>query len=218
MTARTTPAARPGPRTDLDVRTRLLDVAERLFAANGVGADSLRAIAREAGVSSAAVPYHFATKQALVDGVVARRGEELTRQARDRLAALLERPEGELATRDVVDAVLVPLVAMIDADPDGGLAWVKVVTQLANNRDVAWADLADGGPSASELFHSAAVRALPRYASTAVQFRLGIAMFSMLGSLAGADQGKPAGKFGPAGLDPVFVEELGRFTAAGLAG
>jgi hypothetical protein len=43
-------------------------------------------------------------------------------------------------------------------------------------------------------------------------------MFSMLGSLAGADQGKPGGKFGPGGLDPVFVEELARFTAAGLAG
>lgn len=213
-----TAPARPGPRTDVDVRSHLLDVAERLFAANGVGADSLRAIGRAAGVSSAAVPYHFATKQALVDAVVARRGEDLTRQARDRLAALLERPAGELATRDVVDAVLVPLVAMIDADPVGGLAWVKVVTQLANNRDVAWADLADGGPSASELFHQAAVRALPGYASTAVQFRLGIAMFSMLGSLAGADQGKPAGKFGAAGLDPVFVEELARFTAAGLAG
>ncbi|GAA4100743.1 TetR/AcrR family transcriptional regulator [Nocardioides kongjuensis] len=209
-------ASRPGPRTDVDVRARLLDTAEELFAANGVGTDSLRAIGRAAGVSSAGVLYHFPRRQDLVDAVVARRGEPLTRSMRSGLAALVERTE-PVTTRDVVDAVLLPMVAMIAADPKAGLSWMKLITQLANHRAAAWADLDDGEPSASELFHAAAVRALRDYESTAVRFRLGIAMFSMLASLAGADQGKPEGKIGPAGLDPVFVDELARFTAAGLA-
>ncbi|MBM0126419.1 TetR/AcrR family transcriptional regulator [Pimelobacter simplex] len=207
---------RPGPRTDVDVRARLLDTAEALFAANGVGTDSLRAIGRAAGVSSAGVLYHFPQRQDLVDAVVARRGEPLTRSTRTALEVLVERAE-PATTREVVDAVLLPMVAMIAAEPQAGLAWMKLVTQLAHHRAVAWADVDDGGPSTSELFHAAAVRALPDYESTAVRFRLGIAMFSMLGSLAGADQGKPEGKIGPAGLDPVFVEELARFTASGLA-
>ena len=52
------PSSRPGPRADLDVPTALLDTAERMFAQEGVGSVSLRAIGREAGVSSAAVLYH----------------------------------------------------------------------------------------------------------------------------------------------------------------
>ena len=209
--------SRPGPRTDLDVRTMLLDTAERMYASNGVGTDSLRAIGREAGVSSAAVSYHFPSKQALVDAIVSRRGEATTRWMRERLTALIEGTK-PVTTRDVVDAVLLPMIEMIKAEPQAGLCWMKVITQLANTRDTAWADLNDGDPSAYELFEAAATRALHHYPNEAVQFRLGIAMYSMLGSLASADQGEPTGKIGPAGLNPVFVEELARFTASGLGG
>lgn len=210
------PRSRPGPRTDLDVRSMLLDTAERMYATNGVGADSLRAIAREAGVSSAAVFYHFPNKQALIAAVVSRRGEASSRQMRERLTSLIEssRP---VSAREVVDAVLLPFVEMIEAEPRAGLYWVKVVTQLANNRDAAWADLNDGDPSAYELFQAAASRAFDNRTSSAMQFRLGIAMYSMLGSLANADRGEPTDKIGSSGFNPVFVEELARFTASGLA-
>lgn len=199
----------------MDVRATLLDTAERMFATNGVGSDSLRAIGRAAGVSSAAVLYHFATRQALVTAIVERRGVAMNQQMRRDLTDLIA-SEKAITARDVVEAVLRPFVAMIKADPQAGLSWMKVITQLANSQDAAWVALNAGEPSAADLFHAAAEKVLPDYESCAIQFRVGIAMYSMLGSLASADQGEPANKLGPAGLNPEFVEELARFTASGL--
>lgn len=51
---------------------RILDAAEKLFADNGFGATSLRAITAGAQVNLAAVHYHFGSKEALVQAVFER--------------------------------------------------------------------------------------------------------------------------------------------------
>jgi TetR/AcrR family transcriptional regulator, regulator of cefoperazone and chloramphenicol sensitivity len=72
-------AAPPTP--DLTTRARIRDTAMALFAQRGVAATSLRAVAREAGVSPALVVHHFASKEGLCeavhDAVVARFTERL---------------------------------------------------------------------------------------------------------------------------------------------
>lgn len=63
----------------------ILDAAEKLFAAHGYDAVSVREITRAAGVNVAAVHYHFGSKEAVLRGVTdrvvhainARRGELL---------------------------------------------------------------------------------------------------------------------------------------------
>ena len=50
---------------DLTARARIRNAALRLFAQCGVERTSIRAIAREAGVSSGLVQHHFGTKGAL---------------------------------------------------------------------------------------------------------------------------------------------------------
>jgi AcrR family transcriptional regulator len=57
------------PRTDgrtTDMRRRILEVARRRFAADGVAATSLRDIADELGVTKAALYYHFPRKADLL--------------------------------------------------------------------------------------------------------------------------------------------------------
>lgn len=57
------------PRTDgrtTDMRRRILEVAARRFAADGVAATSLRDIADELGVTKAALYYHFPRKADLL--------------------------------------------------------------------------------------------------------------------------------------------------------
>ena len=56
-----------------DTKSRILDAAERLFAAQGFDASSLRAITAEARVNLAAVNYHFRAKESLIEAVIARR-------------------------------------------------------------------------------------------------------------------------------------------------
>jgi AcrR family transcriptional regulator len=76
----TTPTARPYHHGNL--RSELLEHAERTLAERGAGALSLRELAREIGVSHAAPRRHFADKQALLDALAEdgfeRLGRELT--------------------------------------------------------------------------------------------------------------------------------------------
>lgn len=58
-----------------DARTRILDAAERIVQARGVPALTLEAAAREAGVSKGGLLYHFASKEALLTGLLNRLAE-----------------------------------------------------------------------------------------------------------------------------------------------
>lgn len=76
-------------------RGHLIDVATRLFAAQGYDDTSIEAVLREAGVSRGSLYHHFAGKDALFLAVLERVGEridadlaEAMRDAPDRVAAL----------------------------------------------------------------------------------------------------------------------------------
>lgn len=57
----------------LETRDRILDAAERLFAAHGFDGTSMRQITEAAGVNLAAVNYHFGSKEDLYAQVFVRR-------------------------------------------------------------------------------------------------------------------------------------------------
>lgn len=75
-----------------DLRRALLDAAARLVAREGAARVSLRAIAREAGVSHAAPYHHFADREALLAGVAA--------SGFDRLRAAMEEGAASVAAAD----------------------------------------------------------------------------------------------------------------------
>src|SRR5437588_7750170 len=98
----TTVPARRGPRGDVDAKTLIIDTAERMFGDATIDAVSLRAVAREAGLGSRAVPYHFPSKSDLVAAVLRRRSTPLARTFTDRLTDLVHRAESP-TVRDVVE-------------------------------------------------------------------------------------------------------------------
>ncbi len=77
----------------VETRERILDVAERLFAASGFASTSLRDITNEAGVNLAAVNYHFGSKEALLVAILERR----IRPVNDQRLALLDDLESSTA-------------------------------------------------------------------------------------------------------------------------
>ena len=76
-----------------ETRERILDVAERLFAAAGFASTSLRDITAEAGVNLAAVNYHFGSKESLLVAILERR----IRPVNERRLALLDELESRTA-------------------------------------------------------------------------------------------------------------------------
>lgn len=78
------------PEAGNTTRETILSTAERLFAERGIAAVSVRSIIEEAGVNSAAVHYHFGSKDRLIAAVFNRRSSTIV-AARHRL--LREIPE-----------------------------------------------------------------------------------------------------------------------------
>lgn len=67
-------------------RALILDAAEQLFARHGINGVSLRTIVTEAGVNTAAIHYHFGSKDGLVEAVFARRAVPIAEERLELLA------------------------------------------------------------------------------------------------------------------------------------
>ncbi len=94
----------------MDVRAQILQAATRLFAAQGVGATSLSAIADEVGIRKPSLLYHFPSKDALHQSVL----DNLLSHFHDTLPRLLQ----AAAREDRFDAILDETVRFFAADPD----------------------------------------------------------------------------------------------------
>ncbi|MDP1832697.1 MAG: TetR/AcrR family transcriptional regulator [Geothrix sp.] len=75
-----TPSRSRGPKPTKVDPDQLLDAAQAVFAENGLGAASLRAIARRAGCDPALIYYHFDSKEALFKALLDRRFPVILRE------------------------------------------------------------------------------------------------------------------------------------------
>lgn len=95
----------------IDTKTRILDAAEKLLARHGFEATSLRAITTEAGVNLASVNYHFQSKDALINAVIARRIEPINAKRLQKLdACLAAAGDGVPSLEGVLEAFLAPVL------------------------------------------------------------------------------------------------------------
>jgi len=102
-----------GPGTD--TRDRLLDAAEQLFAKHGYSDVSTRQIADEAKANSAAVHYHFGSKEALLDAVFRRRLDPLNRVRIERIKASVASGK-EPDIEELIRAFLEPPLTLPETD------------------------------------------------------------------------------------------------------
>ncbi|HLY75460.1 MAG TPA: TetR family transcriptional regulator [Planctomycetota bacterium] len=99
-------------------KDRLLDEAERLFAAKGVESSSVRDIISAAGANLGAITYHFGSKRALVWAVIDRRFRPLN----DERLRLLESAERRASPKApcleaVLHAAIAPTLRLMREHP-----------------------------------------------------------------------------------------------------
>ena len=116
-------------------RDRILDCAESLFAEHGLGGTSLRAINAEAGLSPAALHYHFRTQDALVDALLERHMGTLMEERRLLLDALEDRDDPP-GVREVVQALLQPMVGLLATPGDAGRRYLRLLYRLQADGDL----------------------------------------------------------------------------------
>ena len=105
--------------TDIGIKERVLDVAERLFAGTGLMQTSVRDITSAAGVHLAAVNYHFASKEGLIRAVIARRAEPLNRERLHLLEAYeVEAGDAPVPLERILHAFFAPSIQHCLQHPD----------------------------------------------------------------------------------------------------
>lgn len=98
--------------------SRILEVAEELFAEQGYRAVSLRSITKASGVNTAAIHYHFGSKQAVLEQIFEIRCSAINDE---RLRLLAECAEGKgrpPLLEQILNAYLFP--ALVPPDDDQG--------------------------------------------------------------------------------------------------
>ena len=103
------------------VKIKLLDTAEELFAERGFFGVSIRDITDRATLRSASINYHFGTKENLFLQIINRRIEPLAQARLEKLALInLDVDDKELNTHLLVEAFAEP---MLDFSLNGGAGW-----------------------------------------------------------------------------------------------
>lgn len=192
-----------------DTAERILDVAERLFAEQGLDGTSLRAITREAGVNLAAVHYHFGSKEGLLDALVARCAGEVGASRIAELERLSSRPD-PADVPSLLRAYLEPALRT-----ERLLLLARLVAHLRLERDGAfvnsWRRHFD---EVDRLFEEQLGRALPQLEASEVAARFRLALACMHD---GFDANASSSDLEAAKQSPdAVLERLIDFAAAGL--
>lgn len=128
---------------DTETRDKLVLAAERLFAERGIDNVSLREINRAAGQRNvAALHYHFGSREALFEAIFERRMAGINRH-RVEMLDTLEAEGRDNPIRSVVEAMVLPLVALLDPIADGG-HYIRFLAQAISDPGVDVGDLVRG--------------------------------------------------------------------------
>jgi AcrR family transcriptional regulator len=201
-----------------DIKTAVLDAAERLLADYGVNGVSLRRILTEAGANSAALHYHFKSREGLVEALLARRGENINLRRREMLLAL-ENQARPPEVDQIVDAVVDPLVEFLLEEGEPGRRYLRLLARLQSDRAAVHHDLQEQHfPDVRERIGRFLMQACPQLSLAELQRRSTMMIDTMLQSLANADfmSEQWAGE-GHEKMLAEFVGTLKAFLSAGLA-
>ena len=160
-------------------REKLLDCAEHLFAEHGLEGASLRAINAAAGLSPAALHYHFGSQQALVEALLERRMPALMERRRKLLDELEARPAPPTA-RELLHALIQPLAELLAEGGAPGLRYLRLIHRLRADGDLDPRFVIERWPGGVDRLAPLFQKALPSLPLPLIQFRTGNAIDVML--------------------------------------
>jgi AcrR family transcriptional regulator len=192
---------------------RLLDTAEKLFAAHGYNGVGMRALAEEANVNLGAATYHYGSKEALYTETFLRRYQPMNEERLNLLRQAEADCRGKpLPVEKIVDCMIRPPFLLLLRHPHFPALlsrnlfmpppFLNSIMHRENDPIIA-------------AFDAAFTKSLPKLPADLLQMRLKFSMGALL-----VFSTKLARK--PASKDPKWIEsilqELVRFISAGLQG
>jgi AcrR family transcriptional regulator len=206
-----------GSQVPMDTKQRILDAAERLFAEHGFDGASLRAITAIAGVNLAAVNYHFRSKEALIQAVLARKLGPINR----RRLEMLDKYEADAGSKPVplhklVHAMIDPMVRPVPSAAGMSFGTVMGRVYLERNAQLQRLLVAEL-QEIIRRFSAALHRSLPALTIEEVYWRLFFTIGTVSHTLAapGLLELVSGGACDPSDLEQTLLR-LKVFVAAGL--
>jgi AcrR family transcriptional regulator len=171
-----------------DTKTRILDAAETLFVSGGFESMSMRQITGAAGVNLAAVNYHFGSKDALIQAVLARRLDPLNDQRVVMLDAFEAALKNELTCEHVLVAMFLPAVRIFRSHTPMSDRFLHFLGRAYTDPSVVVRDFINTHYIQTlGRFFFAFQRTLPDLNREDLGFRLNFAMGALSGILAGGN-------------------------------
>jgi AcrR family transcriptional regulator len=199
-----------------DTKERILDAAERLFAAHGFAGTSLRAVTKEAGVNLAAVHYHFGTKEDLLRAVLSRIVVPVNRE-RLRLLGQVEAAAGSdpPSLEGILEAFIAPDLRLIRDLGERGVIITRFLGRsYTEPAEMVQALSREHYEELGQRFMEVFARALPELGQAELYFRFKLVLGVLTYILADTD---PTGGYAEdlSDIDGT-VRRLVAFLAAGL--
>jgi len=167
-----------------NTRHQLIRAAERLFAESGIDAVSMRQINVAAGQkNSSAAHYHFGSKDALILSIYRSRMEAVNKLRIAQLANIESQGRAK-EVRALVEAIVEPIVAEIDAD-ESGQHYIRFMAQAVGHPQLDLVELWQQEHSGGLAKVIALLReALPEIPFALLGQRFGLAFEQIVHSLA----------------------------------
>lgn len=167
-----------------DTKSRLLRVAERLFAEHGFDGVSVRQLTAAAGVNLAAVNYHFGSKEGLLAAIFELRCRPMNDERLRRLSDCAERANRPRMLEQIIAAFIGPALAS-SADRGGGTEFTRLRATLSvEHNELARTLIARYFDTTSQRFVAALGRAVPHLSRAELYWRfhflLGALYYSMI--------------------------------------
>jgi AcrR family transcriptional regulator len=201
-----------GNKQGVETRKRLIKIAERMFAEQGVDAVSIRAVNAAADLGAASVHYHFGSKERLLEAVILDQGQRVVGRVEERAAELAARDE-PATTVELVEIIAMPFLHLLQTQRTRGLRWVKVVAQLTLADDPMLNRMTEQSSAAVlEQVH----RSFPDVDPDRLRLRWNVAGQTLIQMLSQADHWMAReGRSGKEALEH-YVAELVNFVAGGV--
>lgn len=203
--------------TPEDTRTRILDVAERLFAERGIETVSVRSILAEAGVNVALAHYHFGSREGLIEELLRTRIAPLVQELLRDLDEVDARG-ADATLEDVLRAYFTPAARWLTEQPRFG----RILAQLQTSPSPEIRAMGrDALRNVLTRLGEAVMKRLPRPLDSKrffLRFQLLVAAPSFLSGSWDHIRQSARRHLGPdAVLEPGWIaDELVAFSAAGL--
>ena len=208
---------------ETDTATRIVTAAEIIFSERGYRGVSLREVMRECGVNSAAIHYHFGSKEALLEAIFIRRAGSLNDAREQLLSVCLRKTIDDSRTTesrltDILRAFLMPAFALPD-DNSGGRRFSRLRSALAHeNAELSQHLIAKYFNRTSRQFVIALRDVLPEIPESALYWRfhflLGAQYYTL--SQPGRMESIAGASFDRSNLQ-MALEEMVAFVAAGFS-